>query len=201
MTKKKIGFYGGTFDPLHFGHINLALSLKETHHLDEIWFCPAWQSPHKNGDICTTPEQRLAMVKLGVDPIPNCKVLDLEVNRKGPSYTVETLKELHKLHPQNKFYLLMGNDTAKSFFQWKDPKTIIELAKPIVGIRTRINDFSLAPGTDMGVLTVLMEGITETPVIEISSTEIRKKILEKEYVGHLLPQKIIDYILENNLYL
>lgn len=200
MTKKRIGFYGGTFDPLHFGHINLALSLKELHQLDEVWFCPAWQSPHKNGEVYTTPEQRLAMVKLAVEEIPNCKVLDLEIKRQGPSYTVDTLKELHQLYPQNKFFLLMGNDTAKSFFQWKDPKHLIELAKPLVGIRTTINDFSLAPGTDMGVLTVLMEGITETPIIEISSTEIRKKIVEKEYVGHLLPHKIMDYILDNSLY-
>lgn len=200
MANQKIGFYGGTFDPLHLGHIHLALSLMEIHKLDEVWFCPAWKSPLKTTENQVTPEQRLAMVRLAVDDIPNCKVLDLEVKRQGPSYTVDTLEELHKLYPKNQFYLLMGNDTAKHFLHWKNPKKIVELALPLVGLRSKINDFPIAPGADMGVINALMEGVTTTPIVEISSTEIRSRVQQGKYVGHLLPQKVVDYILDNSLY-
>lgn len=196
----KIGLYGGTFDPLHWGHIHLAMSLKEKAGLDEVWFCPAGQSPFKQDGESTSPKKRLEMVRLGVEGIPGFKVIDEEVRRSGASYTVDTLESLHKAYPNHEFYLLMGNDTAKGFLSWKNPGRIIELAKPLIGKREMIRDFPLVAGVDMQVLTVLMEGMVESPTIQISSTDIRARSKKGLYIGHLVPQKVMDYILDNSLY-
>lgn len=133
MKKKKIGVYGGTFDPIHLGHIHLAQNLMEAHGLDEVWFCPAYQSPFKAESAATPPEKRYRMTELGVEAIPNFKVIDTEIKHPGPSYTVDTLRTLTKKYPDHQFYLLLGNDTARHFMDWKDPRGIIEMAKLIIG--------------------------------------------------------------------
>ena len=130
-----IGFYGGSFDPIHFGHLNLAIELKERCGLDEVWFCPANISPYKQHQAPQGGKNRLKMIQMAIRNIPGFKVLDLEILRAGPSYTVDTLEELIAKIGPGKLRLILGEDALQGFFNWKDPQKIIEIAPPLVGAR------------------------------------------------------------------
>src|SRR5204862_4879143 len=107
MGKKIIGIFGGTFDPIHFGHINLALEMKEQHHLDEVWFIPAKVNPFKLEKKLQPMGRRHKMVELGIEDIPGFKVYDVESQRQGPSFTVDTLRQLKSAHPNINFRLIL----------------------------------------------------------------------------------------------
>lgn len=196
----KVGLFGGSFDPLHFGHLNLAIELKEKWGLEEVWFCPAKISPLK---MHLAPkvdaQQRLEMLRLVLSGIPGFRVLDIEVNREGPSYTVDTLLNLHKQYPGNEYYLLMGDDVLTKFFKWHKPDEIVSLAALLIGLRSKGEHLEILG--DAEIRKALKEGMTETRVMEISSTELRERLKKRAYCGHLVPAKILDYIYQNDLYL
>ncbi len=168
---KKIGFFGGSFDPIHFGHISLAIQLMESARLDEILFCPAYCSPFKATapPIANGPE-RLAMLKLALD-IPQFKVCTLELEKKEASYTIDTLRSLKSEAVQLR--LLLSDESAAQLEQWKETQELVALAPPLIGPRA----------------------------IQISSTDIRARLKKRLYCGHLIPAKTLDYILANRLYL
>lgn len=168
----KIGFLGGTFDPIHFGHIQIALEMLENQGLDEIWFCPAFQSPFK-GSGGISPEHRKKMVELGIDGIKGLRLIDLELKRQGPSYTVDTMRELKSLHPNNEVFLILGEDAKRDFSQWKEAQALGEMAPVLVGKRGKL---------------------------DISSTEVRQRLKEGKFCGHLVPSKVLDYIHQYHLY-
>ena len=188
--KKTIGFFGGSFDPIHFGHIHLAVSILEEVELDEILFCPAWQSPLK-GDAPpkANAHHRLEMLKLAIAEIPRCSVTSIELDRQGPSYTVETLQALQE--PGIFYRLLLSEESASRLFEWKNADEILHLAPPLIGSR----------GENHSIPPVLRQAIIETPRIDISSTEIRHRLKENLYCGHLIPAKALDYIRQYQLYL
>lgn len=189
---KKIGFFGGTFDPIHIGHLFLALQLAEAHLLDEVWVCPAFCSPFKTSSPPeASADHRLRMVQLAVEPIPNFKVLPIEVEKKKISYTVDTLKEL----PLAEYHLLLSEESAAEFFQWKEAELLATLAPPLIGCRQSNASFQ-----GWKEHPLLKRGLTPTHTIEISSTEIRRRLKNKLYCGHLVPAKALDYILEHQLY-
>lgn len=169
----RIGFLGGSFDPIHLGHLNLAKEMQEKYALDEIWFSPAKISPFKaDAPPHISDEERLKLLQIALEDYPAFKIYDKELKREGLSYTVETLEELVKEYPRNQFFLIMGEDTAQTFSKWKDPKRIEELASLLVGERS-----------------------------ELSSTLIRKQLKNNLDVSSYLPEKIIDYISLHRLYL
>ena len=176
-----IGFLGGTFDPIHFGHLNLALALKEQAGLEEVWFCPAFINPFKEGKTATSPLDRLHMLQLALADIPEFKIVENEIRRQGVSYTVDTIRELMKTTDQS-FRLLLGADQLQTFHRWKEAETLKQLAPPLVGVRT---------GCQGGI------GI---PLFDISGTEIRRRLKENLYVGHFIPSKVLAYIKEKGLY-
>jgi nicotinate-nucleotide adenylyltransferase len=178
-----IGLFGGTFDPIHFGHLNLAFEMMERHHLDGIWFIPAYRSPFKPGKTPAEAHYRLEMLRLAIEDIPQFQIVDLELKKEAPSYTVDTLRELVHLNPGVSFRLILGSDTAKEFPQWKEPDEIKALAPPLFGRR------------------LCSEEGERMKVMEISSTEIRSRLKKGLYCGHLLPAKVLDYIIKNHLYL
>jgi nicotinate-nucleotide adenylyltransferase len=178
-----IGFFGGTFDPIHFGHINMALELKERAGLKEVWICPAYVSPFKEGLKTVAPEHRLAMAKLAIEGIPGFKVIDHEIKKAAPSFTVETLRELKEATGAS-FRLLLGGDQIESFHRWREADALKSLAPPLIARRSGSNQ----PGT------------VQIPLFDISATEVRKRLKKKLYCGHLLPHKVLDYILKNSLY-
>lgn len=194
----KIGFFGGSFDPIHFGHINLAIELKERAGLDEVWFCPANISPHK-GKEPLAGSLRLQIAKLAIEDIPGFKLIDHELRRSGSSYTVETLRELKKEFPEHEWFLILGDDCIENFFDWKEPNEILKLASPLIGSRDAKafleGDHSLQKQKDR-----FRAGWTRIPVLEISSTNIRDRLSRGLYCGHLLPAKVLDFITKNGLY-
>ncbi len=194
--KKKIGFYGGTFDPIHFGHINLAIQLLEIHRLDEVLFCPAYCSPFKaEATPSANPEHRLEMVRLALVGIPHFRITTYEIDRKGPSFTIDTLRRIQgEGRGEVEFRLLLSEEAASQFEQWKDFQELIRLAPPLIGTRSS-SEFkgSLADS--------LRSGFTQTKIFEISSTEIRSRLKKGLYCGHLVPEKVLGYIQANGLYI
>jgi nicotinate-nucleotide adenylyltransferase len=201
MAKKLIGLYGGTFDPFHLGHLNLALEIREKKGLDEVWFCLAKINPHKlNGKTPVSAEHRLKILQLALEGIPGYKILDIEIKREGPSYTIDTLRYLlDKEDTKNSFALIIGQDSVQDFFHWRDAEEIVRLVPLYVGSRK----CNIAPGELKGspvICQALIEGWTPTRVMEISATEVRQRLNQGLYCGHLIPKESLDYIYKNQLY-
>jgi nicotinate-nucleotide adenylyltransferase len=195
--KKKIGLYGGTFDPIHFGHINLAINVAEAHKLDEVLFCPAAISPHKQDKPPSVSlEHRIKMAQLGIEGIKNFRVIDYEACRPGPSYTIDTIEELNSLSSSH-YYLIIGDDMIQDFPRWHRYKDILKMSTLLVGSRY---PQLLPPVNDPILSTAIHSGTTKIPIMEISSTEIRSRLKKRLYIGHLVPGKVVDYIYQNDLY-
>lgn len=179
----KIGIFGGSFNPIHWGHIHLAIALLEAKKLNEIWFIPNHISPFKK-EVEVEGKSRLQMVKKAIQGIPGFKVLDIEVKKRGKSYTIDTVRTLKEKYPHYQFFLILGDDLLKDFHQWKEVDELVKLAPPLVGSRNGI----------------VQKGVVPIPRVEISATEIRKRLKKKKFCGHLLPAKVLDYIKRHRLY-
>ncbi len=200
MHKKKVGLYGGTFDPIHVGHLNLAVSIQEKAGLDEVWFCPALVSPHKEGLSQTAPEIRLEMVKKAVAPFSKFYVLEMELARKGPSYTSETLQLLKKEHKDVDFFLILGDESLPTFSKWHNVEEIVTLVPLLVGRRLKKPPDLSQYGYSNQVLESVSRGLIETPLFEVSATAIRERIKLGLCCHHLLPEGVLKIIHENKLY-
>lgn len=199
MSRMKIGLLGGTFDPIHIGHLNLAFELMEKKNLDQVWFIPAHINPHKNDKPPTSMEHRLAMVKLAIQGIPVFDMKDLENDRPPPSYTIDTLRSLNAEFP-HQFYLLMGEDVVPRFMQWHLPEEIVKLVPLLIGSRSGIFQYDFSHFSPL-VKQAIQEGLVPTRLMDISGTEIRKRFEAGLYCGHLLPEAVFRYIQENRLYM
>jgi nicotinate-nucleotide adenylyltransferase len=199
---KKVGFFGGTFDPIHIGHVNLAIQMLEIHELDEVLICPVSQSPHKQEEPpVATKDQRRAMVVAAIGPIPKFTFLDIEIQKTAPCYTIDSIRYLIKMDAskEKEYHLILGEDALENFHLWKDFEELVELAPPLIGTRIQENELSNKQ-LPKKVATILKEGLTKTSIIEISSTDIRARLKKNLYCGHLLPIKVGEYIKENGLY-
>lgn len=204
LKARNIGVYGGTFDPVHLGHISLAFEIMESRHLDEVWFCPALINPFKEGQsIPIAPQHRLNMLQIAIEGEPRFRINEVELFRQGPSYTIDTLRTLIANEKKNKarlnFYLIIGEDAAKDFHKWREAEEIIRLAKILIGKRTPLIESESWQGS-IKVQNALRMGITPTRIMEISSTEIRERLSKGMFCGHLLQRKVLDYIILNDLY-
>lgn len=193
--EQKIGFFGGTFDPIHFGHLNLAIEVFEKMGLDQILFCPAYIAPHK---ISTPPvasaKDRYEMVKIAIEDIKNFSIIDEEIVRKGVSYTIDTLQALKEKYPNAKFYLILAQDSMIDFLKWKDYKKILHETTLIIGYRPNSSEIP------QELLDIYNKNLIMTKQFEISSTNIRDRLKRKLYCGHLIPSKVLDYIYKKGLY-
>lgn len=189
--KKQIGLYGGTFDPIHLGHINLAIEMYEKNNLDEVLFCPNNISPLKiKNPPLSSAFHRLNMTKLAISDIPYFSICEEEIKREGVSYTIDTLRALQKQYSDCLIRLIVSEEAFLEFTKWKDYKEILEIAPPLVGMRN---------AGAKGVKKISKNFIT-TRHFDISSTDIRERLKKKLYCGHLVPLKVLDYIKENSLY-
>ena len=175
----RLGIYGGSFDPVHYGHLLLAESSREQCRLDEVWLLPAAVPPHKTERTMTSAKRRIEMLKLAIGGHDALKVSTIEVERGGVSYTVETLAAIHQQLPQAELFLLMGADTLYDLPNWREPRRICELAVPVVVQR------SGSPAPDLGVLqplastaqlTAIEQNQVTMPIIELASSEIRRRV-------------------------
>jgi len=201
---KAIGIYGGSFDPIHFGHINLAIEMLENAGLDEVWFCPANVNPFKLDDLPVSAEDRLSMLMLGLEGIPGCSILNAEILRPPPSYTIDTIKELlagEAEDPQGRqYYLLLGEDALESFPRWRSVHEIVTLVPLLIAGRSSSEGSGLRI-SDPRLREAIEKGIVATRQMDISSSEVRQRIAQGKCCRHLLPQKVLDYIHRHELYL
>lgn len=192
----KIGIFGATFDPPHYGHL-IAAEFSMSHlRLDEIILIPANRNPLKQDQIPAPPQFRLEMIKAAVDGSQCYKVDDVELRRGGNSYMIDTFMNLQKEYSAGKseFYLLLGADSAKDFAHWKDYQTLAKLCKPIIFNR---------PGSNLSKVAVNFPAdcsTLEIPMIEISSTMIRNRISEGKSIKFLTPDPVIEIIEREKLY-
>lgn len=194
---KRIGFFGGTFDPIHLGHLNLAVNLLEIVRLDEILFSPANISPGKSvTPPLASKKDRRRMTELAIADMPAFSLYERELEREGPSYTIDTIKQLLKENPKDVFFLILGEDVLAGLPKWKDVDELLKIVPPLVG--TRPNDG--IPDLPSKIHQRIEEGRVEIPVMEISSTALRERLLQKKYCGHWIPRKVLDYIHEKGLY-
>ncbi len=193
---KRVGLYGGSFDPIHNGHLNLAIELMEKCQLEEVWFIPAALSPHKE-QLPLPAHHRLEMVRLATESLPCFRVLDLELNRAGPSYSVDTVEQLVAAHPSIQFHLLLGDDNIRNFHSWHRVNELVALVPLLIGSRHSKN---FPSESDPKLAEAIRQGRVETAVMEISATALRDRLKGKLHCGHLVPYKVLDYIHINQLY-
>lgn len=197
----KIGILGGSFDPIHNGHLNMALKSYEEYHLDEIWFIPAGHSPNKNEEQMTDPNIRVEMCHLATDSYAFFKVCDIEVISDEKSYTYRTLEKLSKLYPQHEFYFIMGADSLDYFEKWVHPEIIASLARILVVNRDEFSETDLNRKIEeIQKLFFANIQIVHCDKYMISSHEIRNFIKNHEDVKHFLPEDVFHYINEHHLY-
>lgn len=195
----RLGIYGGTFDPIHYGHLLLAERCREELQLDEVWFIPAGTSPHKLGRVTSPARARADMVEFAISGFPEFKVSRIEMERGGPSYTVQTLEQLRTAAPERELFLLMGADSIAELMTWKDPARILELSQVVA-----VNRAGESP--DLSSLQALMEetGRTvrnvEMPAMGVSASEIRSRVALGQSIRFLTPRPVEMYIRQHKLY-
>jgi len=188
----KLGIFGGTFDPIHNGHLITAQSVREIRNLDKILFIPSFLSPHKTGVKSAKPLHRLEMIKLAIEGVNFFDYNDYEITKGGISYTVDTLRELKKSHDDLEF--IIGYDNIFQFHTWKDPDEIMKLAEIIVLKRKSSHPLT---SKDKYVKSAIF---VQTRGIEISATDIRQRVATGKPIHFLVPEKVKEYIYDFNLY-
>jgi nicotinate-nucleotide adenylyltransferase len=194
----RLGVLGGTFDPIHLGHLALARAALECARIDRLLLVPARIPPHK-GAAHATAEDRLAMCRLAVAGAPAIEVSDLELGREGPSFTVDTLEALRERAPEADLHLVLGWDAARLLPAWHEPRRVLELARLVLFRRPGVpgpDEADLrAAGIDPDRATLCA---THTP--EVDATEIRRRALLREPLEGLVPPAVAAYISEHGLY-
>ncbi len=187
MSAKRVALLGGSFDPVHEGHLAMARAAKKQLDVDEVWFVPSNQTPLKDRKLSKATD-RLNMLRLALQSEPDFKICDLELKRNGVSYTIDTLKTLKDMYPDVEFFWLIGADQAAKFDKWKDSDQLLQLAR--FAVIDRDEQLENAQDKDERFLRVAMEPV------DVSSSEIRsgRKL-------NLLPEAVRQYILDHELYL
>ncbi len=201
------GILGGTFDPPHLGHLNLALSALQSALVKRIIFIPTFSPPHKPGKGITAYTHRLKMTELLIESYPEFCVSAIEQKLQGTSYTINTLNELKKKSPQNKFRLIIGADMALSFGTWKDAESIIQAAPPLIAARPGYkfpDSFGISEPSQLSAVSrqKLRQGIFSAPEFNISSTELRQAISNNNQtiIEKYLDASVYNYINIHNIY-
>ena len=188
---------GGTFDPPHLGHLIIAQTIFEAENFDQIVFVPAYQPPHKNGMKISPVDQRLEMLNIAIKENPNFIMSDLEIERKGLSYSIDTIMEYKKQNNlnSNELFYLMGSDSLRQFKKWKNPKMIIDESRVIVAIRPGFRP------SDIPNWILAKIQFASIPRIEISSTTIRERWVNDKTIRYMVTESVWQYINKNKLYL
>ncbi len=197
----RLGIYGGSFDPVHLGHLLLAETCREECSLDRVLFLPCGQSPHKPNGAVATGQQRAEMLEFAVAGDPRFGVCRIELERSGPSFTVETLRQVRAEQPDSKLFFLMGADSLADLPLWREPQAILELATIVAVNRGQ------QPPPDLGSLEARLGPIVRERVrvvtmsaIELSATEIRERVRSGRSLRFRVPRAVEEYIRQQRLY-
>ncbi|MDB6081187.1 MAG: putative nicotinate-nucleotide adenylyltransferase [Chlamydiia bacterium] len=197
----RIGIFGGTFNPIHLGHLAIAIALKEAHYLDHVYFVPTHTNPQKQGVTAASSEHRLKMLRSALRGIADCSILTLELNRPGPSYMIDTVRELKKdkRFKEAELFLLMGEDLLQRFSEWKSPQELVQYCQPLVAKRSGA-ELTGDWQKDPELRDAILRGITETPLYDVSATNIRERLKNGLFCGHLVDRSVLLYIKKERLY-
>jgi nicotinate-nucleotide adenylyltransferase len=201
---RKIAVFGGTFDPVHLGHLIMAEQCREQARLDQVWFVPAARPPHKREGELTAFARRAEMLALAVAGHPAFGVEEIEKDRPGPSYTADTLQELAKSHPDVDWHFILGSDSLPDLPLWHEPARILKMARLLVVARP---GHPIMPPDELKKMLRLPIGeelrmqVVHSPLIEISSTDLRRRAKEGCSLRYLVPPAVDCYIAEKQLYI
>ena len=198
----RIGIFGGTFDPVHVGHLILAERCREEAGLDAVWFLPSYKPPHKSDRELTRFDQRCEMVTLATTGQPLFRMEPIERELPPPSYTTQTLAELKDRHPEHTFALVLGADCLPDLPGWHQPQRILEQAELIVVPRPGVEFWSrnqLTTALGINEDHVRMQVVT-CPLIEIASRDLRRRVADGHTIRYLVPRAVEEYIRERKLY-
>lgn len=198
---KKVGILGGTFNPVHMAHLIIAEIALEEAGLDEILFVPTGCSYLKDASDILPAKDRIRMTGLAIEDNPDFALSTIETDRKGNSYTCDTLMELRKCYPDREYYLIVGADNLFTMEEWKDPEIIFQNAKILAAVRgskkyadmeERIEELKKKYQADISLLPVRH--------VDISSSMIRERVAAGRSIRYMLPEKVREYIIKNHLY-
>jgi nicotinate-nucleotide adenylyltransferase len=201
----RLGVFGGTFDPVHYGHLMLAECCREQARLDRVWFLPAATPPHKTAGDLAPASARIDMLRLAVGGHEAFEVCTAEIDRGGVSFTVDTLAELRAADPARELFFLLGADMFADLPHWRDPQRVCELATPVVVRRPQ------APGLDFdGIgrqldlsaqqIDAIRRHQVSMPQMDISSSEIRRRTAAGRSIRYWTPRGVEGYIRAQGLY-
>ena len=199
-SPRRIGVLGGTFDPPHIGHLWLASLAADALNLDRVLFMPAAQPPHKGGRIISRPTDRLLMTRLAINPNPTFELSGLEMERPGPSYTIDSVGELRRLYPDTELFLVMASDSLAQIDTWREPDRLLEEIEWAVGPRpgaalpdrSRLDDrFG-----ERAARIHLLDG----PALDVSSSDIRRRVAAGHTIRYLVPRDVEELIIDRELY-
>jgi nicotinate-nucleotide adenylyltransferase len=199
---KSLAIMGGTFDPIHNGHLVVAEQARHNFNCEKVLFVPASMPPHKTERTITSVEDRLAMTKLAVASNPWFEISTLEIDRPGPSYTIDTVKTVLEIYHPEKLYFITGADAVLEILTWKSVEELLDLCyfiaatRPSYDLSELQHELSILPETHLRKIIPFY-----VPSLAISSTDIRRRVRLKEPIKYLLPEAVENYIHEHLLYL
>jgi nicotinate-nucleotide adenylyltransferase len=194
----RLGLFGGTFDPIHLGHLILAEQCRESCRLDRVWLIVAGSPPHKPGGR-TAVGHRLEMARIAVAGHPAFAVSDIEATRPGPHYSVETLESIRRDHPGDELFFLIGADSLADLPSWREPARIAQLATIVVVNRPGLEEVDPARLPDFGPGSHRLVGISIPPV-GIASSDLRRRLAEGRSIRYMVPRGVEAYIDAHGLY-
>lgn len=201
MAEKKIALFGGSFNPVHSGHVRLVKNIAEAEKLDRVIVMPTNISPFKAGEngYIATAEHRLNMCRLAFENLPYSEVSSYETDKTDISYTISTVEHFKEVYPNYSLYLIVGSDMVTSFTRWKDFDKILSCCTLIAASREKDDRDELLKAAEnlrqYGEVIII-----DTDPFEVSSTQIRKKIINHEDISCYMPDNVVKYILNNHLY-
>jgi len=188
----RVGVFGGSFDPVHWAHLVIAEQAREQVALDRVLFVPAARPPHKQTQPLSTFAHRATMLRLAIAGHLAFEVSEVEKDRPGPSYTVATLEDLRRCHPEADLFLILGGDSLRDFPNWREPERIAAMATLVAAPRPGYLVQSLPNWVRLQEIQV--------PLLEISSTDIRKRVASGRSIRYLVPRAVECYIEAHGLY-
>lgn len=205
----RLGIFGGTFDPVHYGHLLLAESCREQLALDEVWFLPAAVPPHKQAAALSPPTARVEMLQLAASGHAAFRICTYEVDRGGVNFTVDTLAHLKAEDPTRELFFLMGADSLRDLPQWREPVRLCELATPVVVYRAGGNADSPNESLDWSGLgqVIRADRLAEIrrhqvtmPRIDLSASDLRQRVAAGQSIRYRTPRAVEMYIQTTGLY-
>jgi len=201
--KSRIGIFGGTFNPVHMGHLIMAQDALEAFDLSKILFVPCDLPPHKDASHLASAAHRAAMLERAIEDNPDFEICDIEIRRGGTNYSIDTIRHLRKLYPRHDLFFIIGSDSLMELHQWKDIDELLRLCRFVTFVRPGFapqKASAKALKLETGLSRDLIKNVAAVHQIDISSSDIRHRAAEGMSIRYLVPSFVEIYIAEHHLY-